>query len=58
MHFFKIDILIFERSKGTEWKKKEENLPTSYRAGVTAKQIWIWPIQGLITGANEAVVTD
>ena len=38
--------------------KKKENLPTSYRAGVTAKQIWIWPIQRLITGANEAVVTD
>ena len=33
----KIDILIFERSKGTERKKKK--LPTSYRAGVTAKQI-------------------
>ena len=39
-------------------KKKRENLPTSYRAGVTAKQIWIWPFQRLITGANEAVVTD
>ena len=55
MHFFKIDILIFERSKGTERKK---NLPTSYRVGVTAKQIRIWPVQRLITCANEAVVTD
>ena len=54
--FFKIDILIFERSKRTERKKK--NLPTSYRAGVTAKQIQIWPVQRLITCTNEAVVTD
>ena len=37
---------------------KKKNLPTSYQASVTAKQIRIWPVQRLITCANEAVVTD
>ena len=44
--------------KEVKEQNEKKNLPTSYRAGVTAKQIRIWPVQRLITGANEAVVTD
>ena len=45
MQFFEIDILIFERSKGTERKEKLTDLVLG---GVMTKQIQIWPIQHLI----------
>ena len=44
--------------KEVKEQNEKKNLPTSYRAGVTAKQIRIWHVQRLITCANEAVVTD
>ena len=56
VHFFKIDILIFERSKGTEQNKKiyqPRIEPVSRQNKFDSG-----PFSALSTCANEAVVSD
>ena len=58
MHFFKIGILIFERSKGTERKKKKKIYRPRIEPVSRQNKFESGPFSALSTCANEAVVSD
>ena len=55
--FFKIDILIFERSKGTERKKKKIGRPCIEPVS-RQNEVDSGPFSALSARANETVVND